>query len=263
MPGATFTQASRREQLLDERPRRGPVVDVEGAAARRSDGPGRRRRRRTGVGVDVVASATITAPARPSAARLACGDRDPHRVEVDAGAGEPGPGERDQVAADAAAEVDDGLRGAAAAAARRGARRPASRVACSRPSGVKYIRAASSPNFGAARRRSSTWVSAAATCAGAAVRRSAVWARQRVAGRLGGPRQQLLAVVGQQPAERVEVHAGSCQSPRPGGGVVTASQPLTSRLAAADFVHPTASSCRPATTCARSAPRTPTSTWSP
>ena len=50
-----------------------------------------------------------------------------------------------------------------------------SRVACSRPSWVKYMRAARSPNFGTARRRSSAWVSAAATRSAAVVRRSSAW----------------------------------------------------------------------------------------
>ena len=46
------------------------------------------------------------------------------------------------------------------------------RVACSSPSRVKYIRAASSPSFAAACARSSTWPSAAVTCSAFAVSRS-------------------------------------------------------------------------------------------
>ena len=88
-----------------------------------------------------------------------------------------------------------------------------SRVACSSPSGVKYIRAARSPNLVTAARRSAAWESATASRSGAVpgvVRRSDSCAAsgssvERVAQR-DGRRQDLLAVVGQQPAERVEVH---------------------------------------------------------
>ena len=63
------------------------------------------------------------------------------------------------------------------------------RVACSSPSGVKYIRAARSPNLASARCRSWTWVSAAATCSGVAP--EPAWAapsrRSTVALRSGSP----------------------------------------------------------------------------
>ena len=55
-----------------------------------------------------------------------------------------------------------------------------SRVACSSPSGVKYIDAASSPNFATARSRRSAWVRATASRSGGvpgADRASASWAR--------------------------------------------------------------------------------------
>ena len=71
MPGATLTHGAAGEQALDERPRRRPVVDVEGAAPRRCGAPGRRRPRRSRRRRPSVASATATAPARPRAARLA------------------------------------------------------------------------------------------------------------------------------------------------------------------------------------------------
>ena len=59
------------EQLLDERPRRGPAVDVEGASPGRPAARVRERDRERAVST-VVASLTMTAPARPSASRFAC-----------------------------------------------------------------------------------------------------------------------------------------------------------------------------------------------
>ena len=120
------------------------------------------------------------------------------------GAGDPRPREGHQVAADPTAQVDDGLgRGRVSRAARCVA--TGSRVACSRPSGVKYIRDASSPNLSSALRRSSTWVSAAATCSGEAVRRRAVCAASSITGRSSKAGQQPLPVVGEQPPERLEI----------------------------------------------------------
>ena len=125
MPGATFTQASRVEQPLDERPRRRPVVDVEGPAAgaapgRVGEGDVERRR------VDASSRRRpTTAPGRPRASRLAratstrTGSRStPAQVSPARDGG-------DQVAADAAAEVDHGLAPTTRPAGRRGARRPA------------------------------------------------------------------------------------------------------------------------------------------
>ena len=63
--------------------------------------------------------------------------------------------------------------------------------------------------------RSVAWVSAAATCAGSAVRRSRVWVASESSPRLelGGRGEQLLSVVGQQPPEGVEVHGADPVSP--------------------------------------------------
>ena len=115
-----------------------------------------------------------------------------------------------------------------------------SRVACSRPSGVKYMRAARSPNFATARRRSSAWVRAAATRSADVERRSRAWTASSscvgVRGRLDGPGEHGLALVGQQPPEGVEVHARQSGSHRAGlpahpgtrtGGVLTSALALS------------------------------------
>ena len=194
MPGRDLhAGVGRRSRRLDERPGRRPVVDVEDAAPRRCDGPGRRRPRRSGECRACVASATCTAPPSPSAARLARATSTRSGSRSTPAHGEPGPRERDQVAADAAAEVDAPTSGLGRRDPRGPVRRrPAARVACSRPSGVKYIRAATVAELRRGRgRAASTWVSAAATCSG--VRRTAQRGRgpQRVAGvgrrTLGGP----------------------------------------------------------------------------
>ena len=125
----------------------------------------------------VVPSATCTAPARPSAARLASatatrtGSRStPATVSPareNAIRSPPMPQPRSMTL--------DGW-AAASRAARCAATR--GRVACSRASGVKYIRTASSPNFATARVRSWTWVSAAAArSASGSMRRTAAAAR--------------------------------------------------------------------------------------
>ena len=198
MPGGDLDAGVAAQQRLDERPRRRPVVDVEGAAAAPCGGPGRRRRRRTPRWSTVVASATVTAPGRPSAARLASATATRTGSRSTPGRGDAGLGRGQQVAADAAAEVDQGAGAEGLPAGRRGAGRPRSRVACSSPSGVKYIRAARSPNLATARRRSAAWVRAAATCAGSAPRRTRRVAAQRGVGRAAGRRR---------PARRVDGRA--------------------------------------------------------
>ena len=180
MPGATLTQASRRSrpstnghggvQSSTSKVRPRPVLRA-GSANATSKGP---------VSI-AVASATITAPARPSAARLASatatrsGSRSTPAQMMPARAvairSPPMPQPRSTTVRVEAA-VSRAARWAATGR----------RVACSRPSGVKYIRAASSPNFSSALRRSVTWVRAAATWAGSDVRRSSVWARSGSSG---------------------------------------------------------------------------------
>ena len=85
-----------------------------------------------------------------------------------------------------------------------------SRVACSSPSGVKYIDAARSPNFSTARVRRSAWVSATASSVG---RRTGAGSLERGAGpqrvrlgKLAGLLEHSLAVVGQQPLHGLDVH---------------------------------------------------------
>ena len=89
---------------------------------------------------------------------------------------------------------------------------------------MKYIRSASAPSFGTARTRSCTWVSAAARRSGSASAAPAQGGRGAdgiavVVGVRGrGGLDQALAVVGEQPAERREIHAGILSA----GGVATA-----------------------------------------
>ena len=153
-----------------------------------------------------MASATMHRAAEAERGEVGLGDRDAHRVEVDAGRGEPGPGEGDQVAADAAAEVDHRARPATAASRAARCAATGGRVACSRPSGVKYIRPAQVAELrarpGAA---ASAWVSAAAAWLRVGVvRRSAARPRSGSPPRRRRPRRRArsaLAVVGQQPAK--------------------------------------------------------------
>ena len=160
----------------------------------------------------VVASATITAPARSERGEVGLGDRDPDRVEVDPGRGEPGGGRRDQVAADAAAEVDQGRGRRPPAAGRRGARRPAAGSPARGPSGVKYIRAARSPNFGLGPPPQLDLGQRGRDVGGggrrAAARTGRASSSPPAATAAVAAASSCLPVVGEQPPERVEVHAG-------------------------------------------------------
>ncbi len=112
----------------------------------------------------VVASATETAPGRPRAARFAratstrTGSTSIPALVIPA---------RANATRSPPIPQPRSITDPAEAADRRAARWAATvaRVACSSPSGVKYIRAASSPSFAAALRRSVTCASAAATWA--------------------------------------------------------------------------------------------------
>ena len=91
------------------------------------------------------------------------------------------------------------------------------RVACSSPSGVKYIRAAEAPNFGSARRRLDLGEGRGdlLRVGGPAQLSLGV---QLVALDGSGPGEQVLTVVRQQPPECLEVHpgilsAGACRTP--------------------------------------------------
>ena len=92
-----------------------------------------------------------------------------------------------------------------------------SRVACSSPSGVKYIDAARSPNFGTARARRSAWVSATASRSGGvpgAVRASASRARSGSGSSSATALASTpLAVLGQQPRHRLDVHGPPSHRP--------------------------------------------------
>ena len=215
MPGATLTHRGASQQLGHEVPRRRPAVHVEHPSPRRTTG---------GVGedhpeardVDVLGRRDLHRPAETQGVEVGAGHLHPELVAVDPRDGQPGPRQCHQVAADAAAEVQHGAPAAGCTIATRAARCVATRarVACSRPSGVKYIRAASSPSFahgphpqvdlGQRRCRVGR---VEARCRDAGRWRSAPVSPAWSTYRCGGPDQQRLAGLGEQPAEGVEVHA--------------------------------------------------------
>ena len=93
------------EQRLDERPGRCPVVGAEApASAAAPRRVGVRRAERRHVQRRRVGDADRTA--EPERSEVGAGHLDPQRVEVDPGRGQAGPGEGDQVATDAAGQVD-------------------------------------------------------------------------------------------------------------------------------------------------------------
>ena len=163
MPGATFTHgvagraASRRTTTAASSRRRrrcGPAPVRRAGSANATSKP---------AWSSVVASATCTAPRRPSAARLASATATRTGSRSTPAAVRPARGERDQVAADPAAEVDH----------RRRRRTPRSRAArCvgdRQPGGLlEAVGGEVHPGRVGRRtsprpaRRSSTWVSAAA-----------------------------------------------------------------------------------------------------
>ena len=130
MPGASFTHESRVQQRLDERPGRRPRRRRRSCVPRAVRRAGSAYATSKGVVSTVVASATVTAPPRPSASRLAAATSTRTGSRSTPATGEPGPGEGDQVAADAAAEVDQRSRRSAARA------RAARCVATRQPGGL-------------------------------------------------------------------------------------------------------------------------------
>ena len=119
MPGATFThgvagqQRARRTATAGVQPSTSKTRPAAVAAGRVGED-----RRRTASRSTSSRRPTCTAPARPSAARLAAATATRTGSRSTPAHGEPGPGEGDQVAADAAAEVDHAADG-------RGRREPA------------------------------------------------------------------------------------------------------------------------------------------
>ena len=161
------------QQPLDERPRRRPLLDVEGAAAAAAaggvgEGDVERRGvdlRRVGL-LDRAGELERRELARATATRT--GSRSTPAVVIPARANAtrspPMPQPRSMTLW-------------VTAACNRPARWVATEclVACSSPSWVKYIRSASSPNFGTARRRRSACPIAVATRSAVVVRRSWAW----------------------------------------------------------------------------------------
>ena len=95
------------QQRLDVGPRRCPGIRGEGpSTARPSRRVGVRHVERPDVHVERVGDADR--PAQTQRGQVRRREGDPHRIQVDPGRGQPGPGERDQVAADPAAQVDHG-----------------------------------------------------------------------------------------------------------------------------------------------------------
>ncbi len=192
------------QERLHEAPRRGPVVDVEAAPSRR---PARRigEGHVEGGGVDHGRVRDGHRTAEAQRLEVGHGHCDPHRVEVDAGTGDPGAGVGEQVAADAAPEVDQG----------RGVRRPQPRcpVGRDRQAGglleafgreVHPLRQVAEllrrplPQLHLGDRGGDPLRAGSAPQGG--LRRQGVGARVRRRG------QQPLPLVGEQPAEGVEVH---------------------------------------------------------
>ena len=123
MPGATLTHRRPAQQRGHEVPRRRPAVHVEHPPPGGTTG---------GVGedhaeagdVDVLGGRDLHRAAEPERVEVGAGHLHPQLVAVDAGDGQPGPRQRHQVAADAAAEVEHRRGGGEARPGRRGARRP-------------------------------------------------------------------------------------------------------------------------------------------
>ena len=182
MPGATLT-SERRVSRSSTHGHGGVQPSTSKTRPRPPRRAGSAKAASKPLGSIVVASPTCTAPARPEGGEVGPGHRHAHRVVVDAGRDQPGPGEGEEVAADAAAEVDRRCRpGSRRPAVRRGGRRPAARVACSSASGVKNIRCAASPNLATAFARSCACVVAAAAFSASGSRR-----RTTLATRTGSP----------------------------------------------------------------------------
>ncbi len=194
------------EQALDERPRRRPPVRAEGAAvARAASRVGVRDVEGGGVHggrVDDGHRAT-----EPEGGQVGLGHRDAQGVQVDTGDGDPGLRDGHQVAADPAAEVDH--------AAGRRRLQPAGPVpGHGQPGGLLQTLAG---EVHPPRQRPELGVGVPAELhlaeRGRDVRRARVAPQLGLPGQLVAagrrrPRQQLLAVVGQQPPEGVEVHPG-------------------------------------------------------
>ena len=91
MPGATFTQESRVEQRLDERPGgvQSSTSKVRPLAVRRA---GSAYATSKGVVSIAVASATVDRAAEPEGVEVGARDLDAQRVEVDAGSRSARPG---------------------------------------------------------------------------------------------------------------------------------------------------------------------------
>ena len=110
MPGRDLDAGRPGQQPLHEGPRRRPALDVEHPSpAGTTGGVGEHHAERRQV--HVLGVGDLHRPAEAERVEVGAGHLDPQRVAVDAGDGQPGPGERDQVAADAAAEVEHASRG--------------------------------------------------------------------------------------------------------------------------------------------------------
>jgi hypothetical protein len=182
MPGATFTQASRRGGVREGEVEAG-VVDL-----------GRVRH--------------LHGAAEVERGEVGLRDRHSHRVQVDPGADQAGPGGRDHVAPDAASQVDHRLRAERGVAARamRGDReaggllqRVGGEVEAVREVAVLAVRLAAELHLrergrGPLGRRRTTEGGPGGEVAGAVLDQG------------GGLREQRLPVVGQQPAEGLQVH---------------------------------------------------------
>ena len=218
------------EQLLDERPRRGPALDVEGAplADRRA---GSANATANGVVSTVVASLTITAPARPSASRFACATAT--RTGSTSTPAQVIPARENAIRSPPMPQprsMTDSRRGGGQP--RRAVRRDRRARRLLEPLGgevhagreLAELGLGPAPQLHLGERRRDLLGGGATPEGGLG--------RQLVAGRLGGARQQPLPVLGEQPAERLEIHpTDPSREPADRGAGVVHSSPTRGRRA--------------------------------
>ena len=189
----------------------------------------------------MVASATSTAPPSPRAARLAWATATRTGSRSTPAAVSPAARERHQVAADAAAQVDH-RRGRPRPGAGRPGGWPRAPGGLLEAVGREVHPAGQVPNFGTARRRSSAWVSAAATRSARrrapqlGLDRQLVVLRRRSPRRPGrarpGPRRSAATGRRRGPRQAVLAATGADSRAHPGthpGGVLTSALALSTR----------------------------------
>ncbi len=198
------------EQRLDERPRGRPLRDVE--AAPPGGAAGRVGVREVeGGGVHLGRVGHGDGAAEAERVEVGLRDRHPHGVEVHAGTGEAGAGERDEVATDPAAEVHQGrdVRGARPGRPVGGDRQPGGLLEplgreVHPPRQLAELRLGAAPQLHLGHRGGDV-LRARRT---PQRRLGPQGVRRQVGACLRGRGEEPLPLLGQQPAEGVEVHTG-------------------------------------------------------